>query len=344
MNPYRCAIIGCGGRAHWHAKAYDLVSRGRLVACCDRIADRREAFATEFNIKPYSDAADMIRQERPDLIHIVTLPDARVDLVTLVHELGVTACIVEKPIALQVADWKALVDLEVQSPTKFGVGAQFRYHPDLTRCHEALSSGDLGDLLFLDCSARGTICDQGVHVIDWAMSLNKDQTVRQVFGTASGSENLSHPRHPSPDKTVAGLEFANGVHALWHLGHNAPRVLDDDAYYKHCRVAAYAERGRVLYEEFGRWEIVSTTGEESGYIADVDQWAAGNHAAQANLTNGMFDWIEDDGNPVGTDLKRSLQQWNVVLGLYASTVFNQPVDIPFDPPEDLWKKLGETLK
>ncbi|SVC96148.1 uncharacterized protein METZ01_LOCUS349002, partial [marine metagenome] len=28
MEKYRCAIIGCGGRAHGHAKAYQLVDRG----------------------------------------------------------------------------------------------------------------------------------------------------------------------------------------------------------------------------------------------------------------------------------------------------------------------------
>ena len=33
MEKYRCAIIGCGGRAHGHAKAYQLVDRGDLVAC-----------------------------------------------------------------------------------------------------------------------------------------------------------------------------------------------------------------------------------------------------------------------------------------------------------------------
>ncbi len=344
MKPYRCAIIGCGPRAYWHARAYDLLSRGELVACCNRGAERRFKFAAEFGIRPYAAADEMIRQERPDLVHIVTLPSSRVELMTLVHERGVPACIVEKPIAFQVVDWKALMDLEKRSRTKFGVGAQVRTHSNLARCREALTSGDLGAVLFLDFSARGTICDQGVHVIDWAMSLNRDEPVRRVFGTASGSENLTHPRHPSPDTTVAQLEFANGVRGLWNLGYSAPQVLDDNAYYKHCRVAAYAERGRVLYEEFGRWEVVSPTDAESGQISDMDHWTKGNDAAQANLTNGMFDWLEDDGKPVGTHLKRSLQQWNVVLGLYASTVSRKPIDIPFDPPDEMWENLAETLQ
>jgi predicted dehydrogenase len=342
MTRYRCAIVGCGGRARMHALAYQHVERGRLVACCARRDPRKAAFADEFGLRVYADAADMIEQERPDLVHLVTPPSTRVELMTLVDELGVPACIVEKPVALESRDWKALKGLEARSGTKFGIGVQFRYHPDLTRCREAVQSGKLGKVRFLDCSAVGTICDQGVHVIDWAMSLNGDSPVVRVFGMASGAENLSHRMHPSPDTTVAQVVFANGVYGMWNLGYTAPRVLDDEAYYKHCRVAAYTEHGHVLYEEFGRWEIVSPDGVERGH-ADDRGWTEGNHLAQASLTNAMFDWLGDDAKAAGTNLKRSLAQWNVVLGLYASTVHRRPVDLPFDPPDDLWERLSRAL-
>jgi predicted dehydrogenase len=330
-----------------HALAYGLCERGALVACCARTDPRREAFADEFGLALYDDIAAMVRAEQPDLVHLVTLPHTRVELMTLVNELGVPACMVEKPIAYRETDWRALVDLAGRAKTKFGVGAQFRYHPDLTRCREALRSGRLGAVRFIDASAVGTICDQGVHVIDWAMSLIEDAMPVRVFGAASGAANLKHERHPSPDTTVAQLLFENGVYGMWNLGHSAPRVLDDEAYYKHCRVAAYTELGHVLYEEFGRWEIVSPDGVERGHADDSEYggaqgWVAGNHRAQANLTEAMFDWLEG-GAPVGTHLKRSLVQWNAVLGLYASTVWRRPVDLPFAPPEDLWVRLGQTL-
>jgi predicted dehydrogenase len=348
MPTYRCVIVGTGGRARMHALAYKLISRGELVACCARNDPRREAFAAEFGIPWYADAAEMIRKERPDLVHLVTPPSTRVELMTLVDDLGVPACIVEKPIATEARDWVALVALEARTATKFGVGAQFRYHPDLTRCREALRSGQLGAVRTLDASAVGTICDQGVHVIDWAMSLIEDAPPVRVFGAASGAENLAHAKHPSPDTTVAQLLFGNGVYGTWTLGYSAPRVLDDPAYYKHCRVAAYAERGHVLYEEFGRWEIVSPQGIERGHADDCRYgpdrgWIAGNHRAQASLTEAMYDWLEDEDEPVGTNLKRALQQWNAVLGLYASTVWRRPVDLPLKPVDDLWKRLERAL-
>jgi hypothetical protein len=46
---------------------------------------------------------------------------------------------------------------------------------------------------------------------------------------------------------------------------------------------------------------------------------------------------------VGTNLKRSLEQWNAVLGLYASAAWRRPVELPFAPPEDLWEQLGRAL-
>jgi len=95
-------------------------------------------------------------------------------------------------------------------------------------------------------------------------------------------------------------------------------------------------------------EIVPPKDVERGHADDCrygteQGWFAGNQRAQANLTEAMYDWLEDEGKAVSTNLKRSLQQWNAVLGLYASTVWRRPVDLPFEPPEDLWERLGRAL-
>jgi len=343
MTTYRSVILGCGGRSNGHARAYRHVERAEVTACCDRHPEMLEKFSAEFGLRAYTDLGEMIRREKPDLIHLVTAPRTRVDQMRLVDELKVPLCLVEKPIALGVRDWQALTQLEACAQTKFGVGAQFRYHPVLLKCQEAIRSGRLGKVLYIDSSAGGNICDQGVHVLDWAMSLLGDVPVTRVFGAASGGDELQNPVHPSPGTTVAQLKFANGVYGSWNLGTSAPRVVADPVYWRHCRVAAFAEQGRVLYEEFGRWEIVSPEGTQSGQVESREDWVAGNDLAQANLTNAMLDWYEDDRKPAGTHLKRALEQWNAILGLYASAVFRQPVDLPFTPPDDLWEKLAAAI-
>ena len=340
---YRSAVVGCGGRAAWHAKAYKLISRGELVACCDPDAERRKSYAGKFGIVPYADAAGMIKKEKPDLVHVVTLPDVRVELMQIISDNGIPACIVEKPICWKVNDWKKLCELGRKTKTKFAVNHQFRWHPNLKRCREALDSGKLGKLLFLDFSAVLDIAGQGTHILDYAMSLNQDTPVVRIFGASSGDERMKST-HPCPDTTVAQILFANGVYGMWSNGSIAPRTVDDRAIYKQCRVAGYTERGRTLWEEFGKWEIVSSEGLQGGEIDDESEWAESNHVAQAGLTNAMFDWIEDDLRPAGTNLKRSLHQWNVVLGVYASSLSRKPIDIPFDPSQDLFTKLAEALR
>jgi predicted dehydrogenase len=342
MATYRTAIVGCGGRARWHAQAYAWIDRGELVACCDIDAERRDRFAGEFGIAGYADALTMIQQEGPDLVHLVTPPTARVDLMTLVSQEGVPACIVEKPIACQVADWKRLVELEAASGTRFAINHQFRWHANLTRCREALRSGRLGALRTLDFSAGMNISGQGTHMLDYAMSLNEDARVVRVFGAVSGTEGM-HGGHPAPDTSIGQVLFHNGVYGVWVNGPTAPRAGDESTTYQHCRVAAYAERGHTLWEEFGRWEVVSPDGTEGGRTADMDDWEAGNHAAQAALTDAMFDWIEDDHSPAGTNLALGLHQWEAVLAMYASALWRRPVEIPLEPPEDLFSQLAEAL-
>ena len=63
---------------------------------------------------------------------------------------------------------------------------------------------------------------------------------------------------------------------------------------------------------------------------------------QAAFHKAMFAWLEDDAKPVGTNLKRSLHEWAVVLALYQSSLERRPIAMAdFDPPEDLVERMRE---
>jgi predicted dehydrogenase len=348
---FKAAILGCAGRSNEHLDAYKYVENAEMVAACDLIEPLAEKFCKQYNVRCYSglnSAEEMIKKEKPDLLHIVTRPELRVPLLTQASELGVPAIIVEKPIAYEARDWKKLCALAKSSKSKIGVNAQFRYHADLTRCREALASGKLGKVLFIESTAGLNICNQGVHMLDWASSLNNESPVTRVFGSASGLAEIAS-KHPSPTDSTAQLVFANGVYANWTLGTCAPKVsklyeMPPNRLFHHCRVAAYAERGRVLFEEFGKWEIVSPDGVESFQHPTRDSWKEGNDHAEANFINCMVNWLEDDKKVAPTSFQNMLNQWNTVLGLYASVVYRKPIDIPFDPPDDLFDNLKTALK
>ena len=342
MSKYRSAIIGCGGRAYSHANAYQQISQGELVACANRSdVARREKFSETFGITGYADAEQMLRTEQPDLVHLVTMPDQWRELMSMVSELRVPACLVEKPIACGVEDWRFLCELEARSCTKFGVGKQFRWHPGLLDCRAAVEAGKLGEIRLLDFSCGMNLTAQGTHIIDWAMSLNGDSPIVRVFGTASGAALLDSD-YPAPDTTSCQVLFENGVYGYWNTGFTSPRVMDDDAVYKHCRVAAYGEKGHTLFEEFGRYEITTSELIET-VVQTPDSCRANNDLAQARLTQAMFDWIEDDNSAVETNLKLALHQFNAVLGIYASAISCKPIDLPFEPPVDLDSQLRDVL-
>jgi predicted dehydrogenase len=343
MKTYRVAIIGAGSRAGAHVNAYQLIENAGVVACSAPSPNRREPFAARYGIKAYADAGEMIQQEKPDLVHIVTPPSVRESVMRLVSDCGVQADTFEKQSAIVVDDWKALRRLQKETRTRFGVCHQFRWHPTLARCREALASGRLGKLLMVEATAGMDITNQGTHALHYGNSLNGDAEVVRVFGAVSGwdQQDLSHP---GPENSLACLTFDNGTRMFWNTGPLAPRAGDPGTVWQHVRVAGFAEKGRVLWEEFGRWEIVGPDGAEGGDYGGMENWARENLKAQAGFHRDMLAWIEDDSRPVGTNLTRSLHEWNAVLALYASALTRQPVELAsFYPPSDLVEKLKLAL-
>jgi len=143
---YKSAFLGCGGRARGHAHAYQFVKKGKGVAVCDMNEERLESFSKDFGIeKKYTDIHEMLDKEKPDLLHIVTLPTLRVPLMTLAAEHEVPVAIVEKPIAIQGEDWKQLAELNAKSKTKFVVNTQLHFHPDNLMLKKDVADGKIGD-------------------------------------------------------------------------------------------------------------------------------------------------------------------------------------------------------
>ena len=344
MAKYISALIGCGGRGHPHLAAYKLMDKARPVACCDLDEERAAKLAAEFGIKAYTDAKTMVEAELPDMVHVVTAPNVRVELLTLLSDLGVPMITVEKPLATGVSDWKALCKLASNTSSRIAVCHQFRWQPHMVKCREAIESGRLGELKFLDFSAGMNISGQGTHILNYGMGLNGNSTVVRVFGAASGTDQTD-TMHPAPDNTIAHLTFANGVRATWNNGSTALRTGDPETIYQHVRAAAYCDRGRVNYEEFGKWEIVSPQGIESGTCNDDGGWTATRDIAQAGLYNALIDWHETgNANECGTNFKQSLHEWAVVLALYQSALERRIIEMTdFDPPEDLFDKLLSAL-
>jgi len=334
---YKSAFLGCGGRARGHADAYRFVKKGKGVAVCDMNEERLNSFSKDFGIeKRYTDVHEMLEKEKPDLLHIVTLPTLRVPLMTIAAEHEVPVAIVEKPIAIQGEDWKQLRDLNAKCKTKFVVNTQLHFHPDNLMLKKDVADGKIGDIKFVDISARSTILDQGVHVLELGHSYIGWLTPKQVFAQMSGAKNIPTGQ-PSPDTAEASIYFDNGVRAQMLCGYYSPKSNPSDSPYMHKRVAVYGTKGFIHWTMVG-WEKYTP---ENGYESGTHEYGQQDTLGQAGLTDAAFEWLE--GKPHPTRLEYSLTQFNIILGAYVSALEHRPVDLPIEPPDGLMDSLTKML-
>jgi predicted dehydrogenase len=339
MTEYTAAFIGTGGRGRDHVLAYDQIDGAEPVACMARTDPRRDELAEEFGLAAYEDVEEMLAETDPDIVHISTPPQVRVSVMETVSEAGVPLCTVEKPVAVGVEDWRELRDLEARSDTKFAVCHQFRWQPHLVQCREAIESGELGEVEFIDCSARLVLTDQGTHCLHYGNSLNGDARIQEVFGNISG-EYHDGQVHPGPDATEAIVTFENGVRAAWATGDAGAYSAGADHRYQHVRCVAYTDEGHAKWEEFGDWEVVSSSREERSDFGGEESWRENNLRAQAEFHRAMFEWFEG-GDAPGTNLDHSLHEWKAVLALYESALSNESVTLDeFDPDADLVDRVA----
>ncbi|MGB9594749.1 MAG: Gfo/Idh/MocA family protein [Candidatus Poribacteria bacterium] len=336
---YKSAFLGCGGRARGHADAYRFVKKGKGVAICDLNEERLNAFSKDFGIeKKYTDIHEMLDKEKPDLLHIVTLPTLRVPLMTIAAEHEVPIAIVEKPIAIQGEDWKALKELSEKSKTKFVVNTQLHFHPDNLMLKRDVYDGKIGDIRFVDISARSTILDQGVHVLELCHSYINWAKPTKVFAQVSGAKNIPTGQ-PSPDTAEASIYFDGEIRAQMLCGYYAPKSNPSDSQYMHKRIAVFGTKGFVHWTMVG-WERFT---QEGGYESGTHSYGEQDVKAQASLTDAAFEWLEDDNKPHPTRLEHSLTQFNIILGAYVSALEHRPVELPIEPPNGLMDALEARL-
>ena len=119
-------LIGCGRISPNHIAAAQN-NKLELVAICDIevscMVDKALKFKLGNNVKQYTDYKEMIETEKPELAAICTESGkhAEIALFCIAHGCN---CIIEKPIALSIADADAII------------AASIKYHVKVCACHQ----------------------------------------------------------------------------------------------------------------------------------------------------------------------------------------------------------------
>jgi len=340
---YKTVIIGVGGgRSHGHADAYQYVKRGRVVAVCDLRPEPMDEFADKYDVKArYTDYREMFEKEKPELAHLSTPPNVRLQILEAAEAAGVPAVVVEKPLAIQGEDYLAIRDFAARNPKiKVAINHQLQFHPRRQHLQKLVADGAIGDIRFIEASSGMNLAYQGTHSLQ-AIGAFNPAAPTTVFGQVSGAVGLQPnvKEHYAPDQSLAAVEYDNGVQATLRCGENAPRVPRGDAIYQHKRIAVYGMRGYIHWTMWG-WESFINGVYDSG----DHEYPQEDLLGQAAMTEAMFDWLEDDSAAHPLNLDRALVDFNVILALYASSLNHRVVELPYEPEADLVPKLRDVLQ
>ncbi len=122
----RTAIIGAGKMGQIHAKVYHQLPQSELVAVVDSDEKKAKQLAKKHKCNHYTDCAEIL--DKVDAVTISTPTIAHKDAAVGFIENGV-AVLIEKPIALNVAEAQEIVDLAEKHNVTVAVGHSERCNP-----------------------------------------------------------------------------------------------------------------------------------------------------------------------------------------------------------------------
>ena len=183
-------VIGCGFFAQNHLHAWtDLAAKGvEVIAVCDVDEVKARAAAEKFGVRNwYKYAETMLRNEKLDLVDIVTRVETHRDVVgqAIRHRIPT---IVQKPFGPDLAACRAMADDAEKAGIFLAVHENFRFQVPMRRIIELLRAGAIGtpswarvsfrtgyDIYkgqpYLAKEERFVLIDLGVHVLDVARVL-----------------------------------------------------------------------------------------------------------------------------------------------------------------------------
>ncbi len=342
----RYALIGCGRISPNHIVAAK--NNGLdIAAICDHnwecMEDKVIKFDLSDSVHLYEDYCEMLEKEKPDLVAIATESGehARIALNCIENDCNV---IIEKPIALSIADADAIIELSKKKNRKVCACHQNRFNKSIQKIREAIEKRRFGKLYYATAHIRwtrdfeyysrakwrgtweqdgGALMNQCIHDIDllrWMMGNDIDE----VFAM---TDRLKHDYIEAEDLGIALVRFSNGAYGIIEGTVNVyPKNLEETLY-------IFGEKGTVkaggeavnLIEE---WKF-------SDYLDDSDSVMKEYREMPPNIYgNGhtrlyadMIDAIISDRQPYvsGEDGKRALE---LVLAIYESAANGKPVKLP----------------
>lgn len=268
----RIAVLGCGYWGSNHIRT--LKALGALHAVSDANRARAEGFASEQDCLAIEPDQLFVRDDI-DAIVMALPPQFHADLSVRAAESG-KDLLVEKPIALTVADAERSVQAAKDNGRVFMVGHVLRFHPAFETLKGLIDKGELGEVRYIHSHRLGlgkfhtendALWDLAPHDLSMILAITGTEPIEVRGEGAALLDNLSdfahlHMRFPNGLRSHLFASRLNPYRErrLTVVGTKAMAVFDDVEPWER-KLAVYRH---AVWQDSGQWAF--TTNEPS-YVA-----------------------------------------------------------------------------
>ena len=361
MQKLKIGIIGCGGIANGkHMPALKKLDDVEMVAFCDLIEERARKAAADFgtaDAKVFTDYKELLKLDL-DVVHVLT-PNKQHSFITVDALESGKHVMCEKPMAINSAEAKKMLDAAKRTGKKLTIGYQNRFRPDSMYLKRMCEAGELGEIyyaraqavrrravptwgVFLDAENQGggPLIDIGTHALEltlWDMdNYEPAMVVGSTFRKLADTENAANawgswdPKKFTVEDSAFGfIRMKNGATVVLESSWALNTLLVDEAKTILCGDKAGADmlgpegnRLRINGEKYSR--MYTTLPELKAGGADF--YTGSGDATPADLEARMWiDHVRDDAKPLITKPEQAYVVTQILEAIYTSSKTRKPV-------------------
>lgn len=344
----RYGLIGCGRIATNHVKAV-VNNNLEFVAACDIDLNAIETLLSKHGLEKdtsiarYEDYRTMI-SEHPEiqLIAIATESGVHSEIALYCIDHGINV-IIEKPMAMSMADAEEIVRRSTEKGVKVSVCHQNRFNVAIQQMRKALEEGRFGKLSHGSINVRwnrnrdyydqapwrgkwasdgGCLFNQCIHGIDLLRWMMGDE-VEEVYGV---TKQQTHDYLECEDIGMAVVKFKNGaVGTIEGTVNVYPKNLEETLY-------LFGEKGTVKIggkstNNIDVWDFAdeNEADEKNKGLQEQTSNVYGN--GHTSLYTDVIDAITNDRKPY-IDAVAGRNAVEMILAIYKSAATGKPVKLP----------------
>lgn len=337
----RFAIIGCGRIAPKHAESIVAIPEAELVAVCDIVPEKAQAFADKYGAEPYTDYHEMLKRPDIDVVTIATSSGLHAEIGIAAAQAG-KHVMVEKPMAMTLKSADELIAACQKAKVKLAVIHQNRFNKSIKLMRQALEAGRFGKLTHGQATVRwnrnddyyaqapwrgtklqdgGVLMNQSIHNIDllqWMFG-----PVESVFGyTATNLRKIE-----MEDVGAAVIKFKSGAIGLIEAASTIyPKNIEET-------LNVFGETGSVMVggiavNRIETWEFPESEEEKKQIFASQESDPPTVYGfGHREIIMDMIQAIQEDRTPAipGEEGRKALE---IILAIYKCQETKEPIVFP----------------